>query len=83
MGDQIECSCHVWDISLQTVDQRIPRDLKTINAITIALCHPSELNGKTLLLKTPDMGHKTWQNEARIELEASSLMANFHISRRH
>lgn len=56
--------------------------LTTTQALAIPLGWPPELDDRALLLKTYALSTRCRKNQVRTEMEASSLLASFHRTRR-
>jgi len=61
----------------------IPKALTTLHVFAIVLLSPPELDGKTLLLRTLNpFGHRSQKGQYEVEVEAYSIMASLHGSRK-
>jgi len=61
----------------------IPKALTSFQVVAIVLRSPSELDGKTLLLRTLNpLGHRSQKGQSEAEVEASSIMDILRGSRK-
>lgn len=59
---------------INEISQSVPQRLQ---AVVMALCYPSELDGKTTLLN-----HRTWGHQTSTDMDPSPLLPNLHRDRR-
>jgi len=61
----------------------ITKAIKILQVFASVLCSPPELDGKTLFLRTLNpFGHRSQKGQFEAEVEASSIMASIHGSRK-